>query len=121
MRCSQLISFKPRLSFLEKTRSLRLICCPPEKLRSGDSAWKRPLVSLVPVKLANGLLLHGVLDGPPLPGAGLQDQQVAEVNVGRHHFQAASRSSIYDGFALRGRSRDSVLVLRGFADGLRIT
>lgn len=31
------------------------------------------------------LLLHSVLDGPPLTGAGLQDQQVAEVNVSRHH------------------------------------
>lgn len=103
------ISFKPSPS-----RSLRLASCPSAELRSGDISWKWPLVSLVPVTLASRLLLHGVLDGPPLPRAGLQDQQVAEVNVSRHHLQTASRGSIYDRFVLQGRRRDSVLVSWGF-------
>lgn len=53
------------------------------------------------MKLARRSLLHSVLDGPPLPRAGLQDQQVAEVNISRHHLQTASSSPIYDRFVLR--------------------
>lgn len=59
------------------------------------------VASLVPVKFASWLLLHVVLNGPPLPGAGLQDQQVAEVNVCRHHLHTASRRSIYERLILR--------------------
>lgn len=49
-----------------------------------------------------GLLLHGVPDSPPLTRAGLQHQQVAEVDVGWHHLQAASAGSADDGLVLRG-------------------
>lgn len=75
------------------------------------------MVLLVPVNCARRLLPHGVLDGPPLPGAGLQDQQVAEVNVSGHHLETASRGSIDDRFILQGRRRDSGRVLSGFTDG----
>ena len=108
-------------SSLETTRSLGLIRCRSAKLSSAESSWKWPLVWLVPVKLAHQLLLHGVLDGPPLPRAGLQDQQVAEVNISRHHLQTAPRGSIYDGLVLQGRRRDGLLVLSGLTDGLWTT
>lgn len=101
-------------SSVETTRSLGLIGCPSAERRSAESSWKWPLVRLVPVKLAHQLLLHGVLDGPPLPRAGLQDQQVAEVNISRHHLQTAPRGSIYDGLVLQGRRRDGVLVFIRF-------
>lgn len=41
-------------------------------------------------------MLHGVLDGPSLAGARLQDQQVAEVHVGRHNLQATPGGSVLD-------------------------
>lgn len=59
--------------------------------------------SLVHVESLRRLLHHGVLNGPLLPRAGLQDQQVAEVNVGRHHFQAASGGSVDEGLVLKGK------------------
>lgn len=70
------------------------------------------------------LLLHGVPDSPPLTGAGLQHQQVAEVNVSGHDLQTASAGSIDDGLVLRGgdeRKRQSVGVkdvtdFRGIVD-----
>lgn len=114
------LSFKPSQSFLGKMRRLCLISCLSghlTKLRSGKSSWKCPPVSLVPQKLAWRLLLHSVPDGPPLPGAGLQDQQVAEVNVSRHHLQTASRGSIYDRFILLSRRRGSVLVISVLTNG----
>lgn len=67
-----------------------------------------------------GLLLHGVPDSPPLTGAGLQHQQVAEVNVSGHDLQTASAGSIDDGLVLWGgdeRKRQSVVTdFRRFVD-----
>lgn len=59
-------------------------------------------------------MLHGVLDGPQLTGAGLQDQLVAEVNAGRHHLQAPARGSVHDGVVLQGEEQQNCQVLQGF-------
>lgn len=96
---------------LEWTMSLCFISCASAKLRSGNSCWKRPLVSLFPVKKGSRLRLHGVLDAPSLASAGLQDHQVAEVSFSGHHLQTASRGSIYDRVILRGGRRERVMVL----------
>lgn len=87
--------------------SSSLSCLPvalPAKLRT-----RKPSSGVVAsaVNALVGLLLHGVPDSPPLTGAGLQHQQVAEVNVGGHDLQTASAGSIDDGLVLRGGRRVS--------------
>lgn len=67
------------------------------------------------------LLLHGVLDGPLLAGAGLQDQQVAEVNVGRHHLQTAAGGSVYDGLVLHDGRRERALCCYQVQQMLHVT
>ena len=64
------------------------------------------------------LLSHGVLDDPSLSGAGLEDQQVAKVNICRHDFQTAPCGSVYDGLVLKDNDKETMfrtlIVIRAY-------
>jgi len=104
LRCWPLASLSSHLRLLFRRRGTRsAVRCPSAEPIGQQPALQKVLrCHWVPVKLASRLLLHGVLDGPPLPRAGAQDQQVAEVDVSRYHLQTAARGSIYERFVLQG-------------------
>ena len=54
------------------------------------------------------MLSDGVLDGPLLASARLQNQQLPKVHVGWNHLQASARRSILHGLVLKGGGRDWV-------------
>lgn len=83
---------------LDSTFQHKACFLEPRAVRSHDPFGPTRVRGICPPP---SLLLHGVLDGPPLTGAGLQDQQVAKVNVSRHHLQTPARGPVYDGVVLQ--------------------